>query len=110
MTGSGAAIGWLVVVACAYAAVWSWLALAVSAVRWRRWGAAGALMVAAGGAWSLYRVLPGAAMPRIGAAAALLAAAAAGAYLAERSGAWSWQRGMAFREDRRQAVLHLALL
>src|SRR5947208_4986220 len=56
MAGSGAAVEWLLLIACGYAAAWAWLALVVNAVRWRRWGAAGALAAAAIAAWSAYRL------------------------------------------------------
>ena len=47
---------------------------------------------------------------RIAAAAAALALGTGACYLLERAAGWPWQRRKAFREDRRQALLHLVLL
>jgi len=110
MPGSEIAIGWLILIGGGYAAGWAWLAITVNAARWRRWGAVAALAASAAAAWGSSQLAPGPAALRALAAVAILAAFASGAFIAERRAAWSWQRGKAFREDRRQAALHLALL
>jgi multiple sugar transport system permease protein len=91
-------------------AAWAWLALLTNGARWRRWGLVAALAGAAAAAYLSGRWLPVGWAGKVAAAMVVLALGSAAGYRLERGPSWPWQRRRAFREDRRQASLHLALL